>query len=645
MVGGRRARPRPRRGARAAGAVRDGQPRRPAARARRPGSATCGRWGRASTPASTSTAARTGRSGVAFGRPALGVGEDDPVDAAVRLEVNHWNGAVEPRVVLRELYPAARPSRGCALEAAAGVVAALRGRAGAPIPPSWRAAMPTVPARRSTPRAARSASSADASGRGRSRRARLPRRARSSPLRRRRRRCGAGDGSRAALRLADYAELEREPGLAARLRARGASSTRRPFAASSTASPRAARAGGRLPAPAWGEAERRFALSVARRRSWPSGRALIAAFRDLREARRGERRGRCATPCAAAARTRAAPRRAARCFRVLAELGLVAGSARPGGGHGRGRILRGDRSGALGGLSRLQRPPRGGQANTSKRQQTAVANAASSSPISSPWSRSSTPRRARTATAPATGGAAATAAAVATTIDRERGRARLRLRLRAPRRPAAPLGRRVHHPPGRGGADLRRDAARHRDALRGAAARHGRGHQRQPGGDRGGVRRGDRPARRRRHEADRDHLREPRRAPGRELPQDDGGDGHRRQGDPDQAGRPPPQHAHARRAAEAEADGEGARDARDLRAAGPPARDPRDQVGARGPRLRDPAPAQVRRDQAAGRPAARRARGLRRRGRAASSPRSWRRSGSRPRSPAAPSTSTRSTRR
>ena len=36
--------------------------------------------------------------------PQLGVGEDDPVDVAVRLEVNHWNGAVEPQVVLRELY-------------------------------------------------------------------------------------------------------------------------------------------------------------------------------------------------------------------------------------------------------------------------------------------------------------------------------------------------------------------------------------------------------------------------------------------------------------------------------------------------------------------------------------------------------------
>ncbi len=45
--------------------------------------------------------------GVAFGRSSLGVEEDDPVDAAVRLEVNHWNGSVEPRVVLRELYPLA----------------------------------------------------------------------------------------------------------------------------------------------------------------------------------------------------------------------------------------------------------------------------------------------------------------------------------------------------------------------------------------------------------------------------------------------------------------------------------------------------------------------------------------------------------
>jgi single-stranded-DNA-specific exonuclease len=43
--------------------------------------------------------------GVAFGRSSLGVDDNEVLDAAVRLEVNHWNGAVEPRVVLREVYP------------------------------------------------------------------------------------------------------------------------------------------------------------------------------------------------------------------------------------------------------------------------------------------------------------------------------------------------------------------------------------------------------------------------------------------------------------------------------------------------------------------------------------------------------------
>jgi single-stranded-DNA-specific exonuclease len=43
--------------------------------------------------------------GVAFGRSSLGVEAEDVLDATVRLEVNHWNGSVEPRVVLRELHP------------------------------------------------------------------------------------------------------------------------------------------------------------------------------------------------------------------------------------------------------------------------------------------------------------------------------------------------------------------------------------------------------------------------------------------------------------------------------------------------------------------------------------------------------------
>jgi single-stranded-DNA-specific exonuclease len=48
--------------------------------------------------------------GVAFGRSSLGVREEESVDAAVKLEINHWNGSVEPRIVLRELYPHSSPS-------------------------------------------------------------------------------------------------------------------------------------------------------------------------------------------------------------------------------------------------------------------------------------------------------------------------------------------------------------------------------------------------------------------------------------------------------------------------------------------------------------------------------------------------------
>jgi hypothetical protein len=47
--------------------------------------------------------------GVAFGRAGLGVEDEDLLDASVRLEVNHWNGSVEPRVVLRELHALEEP--------------------------------------------------------------------------------------------------------------------------------------------------------------------------------------------------------------------------------------------------------------------------------------------------------------------------------------------------------------------------------------------------------------------------------------------------------------------------------------------------------------------------------------------------------
>ena len=196
--------------------------------------------------------------------------------------------------------------------------------------------------------------------------------------------------------------------------------------------------------------------------------------------------------------------------------------------------------------------------------------------------------------------------------DRSRpGPARVRVRLRAPRRPAPQVGRGLHRAPGRRGQDLRGHAAGHRDAVRGAPARHGRGHHRVAGRGPRRVRRGGRHARGRRHQAHRHHLPEPRRAAGRELPQDDRRDGHGHPRRPDQARRPPAQHAHARGDAQAEAAGQGQGDARDLRAAGPPARHPRDQVGAGGPGLRHAPPAQVQGDQGPRQPAARGARGLR----------------------------------
>ncbi len=132
--------------------------------------------------------------------------------------------------------------------------------------------------------------------------------------------------------------------------------------------------------------------------------------------------------------------------------------------------------------------------------------------------------------------------------------------------------------------------------------------------DPGRVRRGGREARRGRHEADPGEVPEPRARRGRQLPQAHRRDGRGRAGHPDQARRPAPQPAHDRVHGQADAGAQGARDARGLRAARPPARHPRAQVGARGPRLRNAAPAQVRGDQADGLRAARRPRGARARG-------------------------------
>jgi single-stranded-DNA-specific exonuclease len=261
--------------------------------------------------------------GVAFGRSKLGVGEDDPVDAAVRLEVNRWNGSVEPRVVLRELYPRVTPGD----EASAAEQWWQRFEAElATDPTAWPPAGLNVHSEatnrpvgreevrpRSSPAAVVRELASSGSGEvlavvaDRARRAAL-----------------AGDG----VVLADGAALEADPGLAAGfehvvLVDPPAFAQHEDLATWPTVD-------GGYAHLAWGEAEHRFALAMldeqlARRT------VLIAMFRDLREA--GESSG--SELLAALQGSGPHPRSAetaARCLRVLAELGLVQGSTAGGDG-------------------------------------------------------------------------------------------------------------------------------------------------------------------------------------------------------------------------------------------------------------------------------------------------------------------------
>ena len=118
----------------AAGAVRQRQPRRPAARpggqARRRAADGGGGPPRA---LHADQRRRAGRSGVAFGvnGSLAAAAAASRVDVSVELELNEWNGAVEPRVVLGEVYPVerrARPRTRCELSRR-GVLAPPRARA------------------------------------------------------------------------------------------------------------------------------------------------------------------------------------------------------------------------------------------------------------------------------------------------------------------------------------------------------------------------------------------------------------------------------------------------------------------------------------------------------------------------------------
>jgi single-stranded-DNA-specific exonuclease len=257
--------------------------------------------------------------GVAFGRSKLGVGDDVPVDAAVRLEVNHWNGSVEPRVVLRELYAREAIVNGAGEAEAeawwrrfeAELAAGLDER-----PPE--VALPTGEPQRHAVRGANSPAATIfellSSGAGvLALVADAPRRA-----------ALARDG----LALADYAELERQPDLPLGF-AHVVLVDPPPSAYLERLASQPTGEGGYLH-PVWGEAEHRFALLVLKSCHAQRGE-LAAMFRDLRDAGEvsGEElrkalRGRDSHP--------RAPEVAARCFRVLAELDLVRGT--PTGGDG-----------------------------------------------------------------------------------------------------------------------------------------------------------------------------------------------------------------------------------------------------------------------------------------------------------------------
>jgi single-stranded-DNA-specific exonuclease len=262
--------------------------------------------------------------GVAFGRPSLGVGEDDLVDVAVRLEVNHWNGAVEPQVILRELYR--RGGGEAALEAAEW----------------WRrfeAELALDPAQRPEP--------GQALADGHERRILTSSNAPAAVVGELASCCGsvlaiaadaelragmAGEG----VRLSDYPELERSPELAAGFDhvvlvdppasaglERLVSRSRQP--------------GGYLHR-VWGEAEWRLSLSVldVQLAQRP---ALIASFRDLRDAGDASGEGLRQALLGSGPQPRSAET-AGRCFRVLSELGLVHGA--PAGGDGEVGVVSSD---------------------------------------------------------------------------------------------------------------------------------------------------------------------------------------------------------------------------------------------------------------------------------------------------------------
>ncbi len=263
--------------------------------------------------------------GVAFGKPTLRVREEDQVDAAVRLEVNEWNGSIEPRLVLRDLYPV-EPEGGAEVaatsapatpeewwqrleaELAADLGAAPRATRGAAAPGARWCATPAL--RGGARRAGLERGRGAGAERGRGRRAALA--AGAAGLAR----FGGGAGTVACGRCgrASAAALGEGEGLAlsrlrgardgaasgAALRPRG---PRRPAAERPRRRPGAAAGRGRrLPASLLGRRRARLRAEGARGAARPARAAARALPRAARAASATAARS-CGSTCAAAAAT------------------------------------------------------------------------------------------------------------------------------------------------------------------------------------------------------------------------------------------------------------------------------------------------------------------------------------------------------
>jgi single-stranded-DNA-specific exonuclease len=306
--------------------------------------------------------------GVAFGRASLGVEDEDVLDATVRLEVNHWNGSVEPRVVLRELYPLEEPEgeqptlpHSCACEGAewwqrfeAELAADLHAESAKTIPQGgFSRTHEAVGVGRRQIRGGGSATVAIAelvsSGAGvlavcadASRRAALANGA--TGLARFNggaalvacHRCGDEEIARlrgrvqAGLALVDFGALERDPGLAAAFE--HVVLVDPPSSADDEQRVALAWEGGEagfLHVP-WTQAETEFAGKVLAEQ-WPAREAVAATFKALREL--GETGGEALRQALVGGGTRPlCPEASARRFRVLSELGLLQGAPESGAG-------------------------------------------------------------------------------------------------------------------------------------------------------------------------------------------------------------------------------------------------------------------------------------------------------------------------